>query len=600
MAAVLGANASIYYVSSSGTDTNSGLSIPAAWRSPARANSQTLAPGDQVLFEGGTTFTGSVIVASPDTSSAANPIVFASYGTGRATINGGTANGFYATNRAGIVVSNLNFAGSGRLTSTGNGIYFVNGGGTPNLLDYARVDHVDVSGFNRGIFFYGNTTTNGFRDVRVTNADVHDNARSGIETYALARLHTNFYVGWCRVWNNTGVAGAANHTGDGIVLGNINTALIEHCVSWTNGWIGDASVGIWCWDANRVTMQFCESHHNGTSGSKDGGGFDIDGGSTDCVAQYNYSHDNTGAGIGIYQYVGAAPFSNNIVRFNISQNDGRKNDYSPITLWNGGSGVDNVDIYNNTIYVASAPSSTPRAVYFMTSVSNVRFRNNCFITTNGLQMVYAANSQPGVLFQGNNYWPSGGAFSVKWGTKTRASLAAWRSSDGQEMIGTTNVGFNLDPQLVSPGGGGTLGDTTLLPILTAYQLKPWSPLCEAGLDLLALFGLAPGPQDFFANPVPNGLAQDIGAQDAQLVVPLTSPQIESGYFTASYQRGSPARVGLDYQSQVSGDFVNWCTNCAVPVLTNVLGDGSELVKLRGTTPASGSPGQFMRMSVRRR
>jgi len=40
--------------------------------------------------------------------------------------------------------------------------------------------------------------------------------------------------------------------------------------------------------------------------------------------QYNYSHDNDGAGYGIYEYVGAPPWSNNIVRFNISQNDGAR------------------------------------------------------------------------------------------------------------------------------------------------------------------------------------------------------------------------------------------------------------------------------------
>jgi catechol 2,3-dioxygenase-like lactoylglutathione lyase family enzyme len=47
-------------------------------------------------------------------------------------------------------------------------------------------------------------------------------------------------------------------------------------------------------------MQFNESHHNMTpengSGARDGGGFDCDLGSEDCLITYNWSHDNQGEG----------------------------------------------------------------------------------------------------------------------------------------------------------------------------------------------------------------------------------------------------------------------------------------------------------------
>ena len=52
---------------------------------------------------------------------------------------------------------------------------------------------------------------------------------------------------------------------------------------------------------------------------------------TNSVMQYNYSHDNDGAGYGLYQGSTSAPWSNNVVRYNISQNDGRKNGYGAIT-----------------------------------------------------------------------------------------------------------------------------------------------------------------------------------------------------------------------------------------------------------------------------
>src|SRR5207237_6826787 len=208
------------------------------------------------------------------------------------------------------------------------------------------------------------------------------------------------------------------------------------------------------------------------------------------------------------------------------------------------------------------------------------FRNNLFITTGGARLLEAANTQPGVVFQGNDYWSSGGAFSIKWGATIYASLDAWRAASGLEKIGTTNVGFSVDPQLENAGAGGTLGDASFLEALSAYQLRLWSPMREAGLDLTALFGQNVGPRDFYGNSVPNGLASDIGAHDGALMVALRDPSIESGHFTASYLRGSPLRPDLAYEPQLSGDLSTWCTNCVAAVQTNNLGDGSELVKLR--------------------
>jgi hypothetical protein len=72
-----------------------------------------------------------------------------------------------------------------------------------------------------------------------------------------------------------------------------------------------------------------------------------------------------------------------------------------------------------------------------------------------------------------------------------------------------------------------LGDATLLPTLTVYQSNPGSPLREAGLDLAALFGLNIGAQDFYGNPVPNGLP-DIGAYDGTACIIPTAMITASG------------------------------------------------------------------------
>src|SRR5438552_7993505 len=132
--------AAAYYVSVSGQDTNSGASPALAWKTIAHANSQLLKPGDQLLFQAGATFSGTIYCGPASGGTQANPMLISSYGAGRATINGGNTNGFFAYNCAGIIVSNLNFVGSGRATNRNSGIEFYNdGGGTARLLNFIRI-----------------------------------------------------------------------------------------------------------------------------------------------------------------------------------------------------------------------------------------------------------------------------------------------------------------------------------------------------------------------------------------------------------------------------------------------------------------------------
>ena len=81
------AQATVYYVSASGSDASSGISTGAAWRSVAKVNTTSLAPGDSVRFEGGASFGGLLQPSSSGTPDA--PITFASYGTGKANLQGG-------------------------------------------------------------------------------------------------------------------------------------------------------------------------------------------------------------------------------------------------------------------------------------------------------------------------------------------------------------------------------------------------------------------------------------------------------------------------------------------------------------------------------
>src|SRR3954470_10567957 len=57
---------STYYVSPSGSDSASGTSTSAAWKTISRVNNQKLHAGDKVLFKGGSSFSGSLYVPSSE------------------------------------------------------------------------------------------------------------------------------------------------------------------------------------------------------------------------------------------------------------------------------------------------------------------------------------------------------------------------------------------------------------------------------------------------------------------------------------------------------------------------------------------------------
>lgn len=81
------AHASTFYVSPAGSDTAAG-SIVSPWRTVARVNNSSLAPGDVVLFAGGATFSDATLMP-PRSGSAGSPIGFGSYGVGQATLTRG-------------------------------------------------------------------------------------------------------------------------------------------------------------------------------------------------------------------------------------------------------------------------------------------------------------------------------------------------------------------------------------------------------------------------------------------------------------------------------------------------------------------------------
>ena len=73
-----------YYISNSGNDDNDGTSPSTAWKTIDKLNGMmtSINPGDEILFECGSVFTGGIIIDSNISGVKGSPIVFSSYGSG--------------------------------------------------------------------------------------------------------------------------------------------------------------------------------------------------------------------------------------------------------------------------------------------------------------------------------------------------------------------------------------------------------------------------------------------------------------------------------------------------------------------------------------
>ncbi len=531
LALPLSGYATNYYISSSGSDANNGLSLLTPWQSISRLNSIRFSAGDSILFKGGATFTGNLYFhqGNIDTSgTSSTPIIITSWGTGKAVIAADTSYGLYAHNIGGIEVRSLAFTGSGYAQNKDHGILFYNDLPGDVKLQHVYIDDVEVQGFMKaGISIGSNNGNSGFSDVRITRAIVHDIGSEGINSWGQFNQqkqgysHQNIYVGNCHVYRVFGLPLPDNHSGSGIVISDVDTATIEHCVVHTSGMNNlhcGGPVGIWAWDANKVTIQFNEVYNMSAGRGCDGGGFDLDGGITNSVMQYNYSHDNDGPGYLVAQFEWARPMVNNVVRYNISENDGRKNNYKGITLWvadkNNNGGNQDLLVYNNTIYADRRFAPTGGGLRIMSANHrNISFHNNIFYTVNGAALIEATDTTNQLAFSNNFFYSHNSEPLIQWGDTVFTSLVAFKENyklmpNEEEMVVLT-----ADPGLKEPGNGKTLGYPLDLAKLTAYRLEPHSPLIDKGVNLQDTLPVSPATHDFFKNPLAQGEQPDIGAAE---------------------------------------------------------------------------------------
>jgi len=478
-------------------------------------------------------------LTAEDAGTPQQPVVIGSYGSGRARIKAGDGSGVTVRNAGGVVVENLIVKGNDCRTNVGSGIKIVNELPNNQKLEYIRVHNVEAADFGIekksasddrqwwlngcGIFVGGfafDGSKSGFKDVRITNCVTYQNEYYGIYTTGYWQddpntyANSDVYIGYCKAYDNPGDPNyLESHSGSGILTEDVDGGVIEYCEAYNNGYDcrGEhGPVGIWAAVANNVIIQHCESHHNRTGEPFDGHGFDFDGGTTNSIMQYNYSHDNDGVGYFICSYKNAPhTYNHNVIRYNISVNDCRKRSSGSICFWTDSpieDPIHNTQIYGNTIYSSSGPAI---AFWPKKGIYNTKVYNNLFITANNQKLVEGNPDKAMATFFGNAYW----AADCKYDIAGYKSLEDWRVATGQEMLNGNPVGIVIDPKVTNLGSNPTIGDPAKLRTLVAYRLQKGSPLIDAGLNLRSLFGIDPGNRDFFGNPIPQGKGYDIGAHE---------------------------------------------------------------------------------------
>jgi hypothetical protein len=435
-----------FHADPAGDDAREGTSPATAWKTLSRAGRETYRPGDRLLLKRGAEWNEGLVIRGRGTKE--RPVEIGAFGQGpRPRINGGathaiTSDGPMSAWRiSGLELTSTNDRNPGRRQLGGTcGIFFEQAERSESLeVRDCRIH--DTSG--PGIYLHAQGPPKAvFEMVTIERCRIW-NASCGIQFWNKS-LKPDYFPGFR-------ISRVVVHDigGDGIVPFAGRDGVVERCLATRTG-LGvhesdHSPVAIWLCGNERCTIRFCEAWDNRDGGrGKDGGGFDIDGASTDCVLEHNYSHDNEGAGYLLCTFDRRGyPTKGSVCRYNLSVNDGLKNDFAGITFWN----CDDAKIHNNTIITRRASP-----FLFLSEGKGNVIENNIFLVDSArdIPLVKSEFSIAGSEFRGNVGWRTSGpaGFAIPGGGAV----------DGVRIV---------DPMLVDPWG-------------VDARLKPGSPCLEGG------------------------------------------------------------------------------------------------------------------------
>lgn len=429
-----------YYFSRQGNDRNDGQSAATAWKTLSRLEKVRLQPGDSILLRGGDQFTGSILL--DDLNGGDQKTVITSYGRGRPVIQSIDSPALRIRNGKGIRISGLLIRGKGVNLSPGSGIEIAVT--RPGTFGSIEIENCEARGFHDyGLLIQSSQSGYGLDGIVIRRCRFSGNGEAGLGSLAVYPeiVHRNFRIVSCIAHHNRGlVQKTNNHSGNGIVLSGVNGFSIDSCEAFENGAdcrsTGGGPVGIWVWNCRQGVIENSHAHHNHAGSSiHDGGGFDIDGGASDCVIRNCFSHDNEGAGYLVCEFGSPRGCANNLVTGNRSVHDGLKNGYGAITIAGAGSGyrVINTVFSRNHLVVKNKKvrDGIPAAFYFVNAdLEGIRILDNEIEVDEGSLLLRTdsllAESQ--AVFSNNRFRPMVQKKKIRCVKCDERQLSEWTTS----------------------------------------------------------------------------------------------------------------------------------------------------------------------------
>jgi uncharacterized repeat protein (TIGR02543 family) len=504
-AACLGAD---YYVDgTAGDDGNSGLSPTTAWRTVAKVNVSSFAPGDRILLRRGQVWREQLVV--PSSGTADRPIVFGAYGVGdRPTLKGSA------------LVQNWTAAGSpniwrASLATQPNQVFL---DGVRGTLESA-VQNLDKPlewCWSSGVLYVYAPSSPG---VLYQNPGIEASVRPSTRSYGLIHIQNQEYV------TIESIAVLQSYS-FGIYIKpwgqyiTVSDCEVGH--SLDGGIVAPNSGGA---AVSQITLLNCLVHHN-NGGFKEGdpgvatyhegitmeyvGGFTIRG----CQVYNNYMEGvnfKRGATNGLVE--GCTFYANDLIDQYIE-------------------GASNIEIRYNRIFDCTYNAGIEMGLETNTyNNDNINIHHNLFWGNSGAVSFWAGSVSAQTrnisicnnTFYNNEFavhWKSGATDNYS-GTNQIKNNLIWQYNDwyngikddtsGQQAISRTEIAFNMFQQGARSDTLGTHALTVTDPGLVNasgndFHLRAGSVCIDAGTNVGFI-------RDYDGNAIPQGAAPDIGAYE---------------------------------------------------------------------------------------
>lgn len=506
------AQAQTYYVSKSGSDSNSGLSTQAAWLTIGHA--ATTAKAGSTVYVGAGTYHESVTFANPGTASA--PIVF--NGQGVAIVDGTTGVPCCTTPSA---VSSNSF-----LCCNTQGLF--------NIVGTAAVNYLTVEGFTIqnyitssasdapvGVLIAGSGT--GINLLNNTIKNIQTTAGKNGNAYGIGVFGTSSTPLSVTVSGNTVTGCLTGESETTTYNGNVQNFVVSNNIIYDNDNIGMDAIGF-----EKVGPTGFDQAKNGdvygnliyNNSAKDNPGegkeYDEDGlycdGCTSVTFERNTLYGND-LGIEATSETSGQVGSNVIIRNNLIY----ANNSNGISVGgyakSGTGGSTDITIVNNSLYDNDTQSTGSGEFQIQYRATGIVFENNIVDTGAQGLFIHGYVAGSGVTANYNDYYTTSKTTTFELNDKTYSTFAAYQTATQQDL----NSVFAKPDYTTVPTCTSTKESSPPTPITSCsptpnLDLSAGSPALNAGNAALGAGDF--GTVDFNGNPRVNSQGQiNMGAYE---------------------------------------------------------------------------------------